>query len=261
MENAPSVFVLFLNVVQGLLHLFSLRACWHKRMTVREAKWLVVHTDRGYVHVLHKTANNNFYIHLLEIKRVGEVSQNNSDQLIGNEDEKKQLLIVQEVRRKSGSIDRGQFVPSLKEAAETHHAETHIDENKMNTAFMVARRSIWLAVVAKFDWARFRFYLTNFVTNKYFLCAGSWCAKSFITSLTMAETGTMLRFRWEFRATLLLLCVWRSAWLAVFLTDAQPVLIRPIHVYQSLIKGVHDYFNNTCVILFHSVASTEVEGE
>ena len=72
----------------------------------------------------------------------------------------------------------------------------------------------------------------------------------------------MLRFRWEFRATLLLLCVWRSARLAVFFTDAQPVLIRPIHVYQSLIKGVHDYFNNTCVILFHgSATSTEVEGE
>ncbi|CAK9807402.1 Probable glutamate receptor [Anthophora quadrimaculata] len=31
----------------------------------------------------------------------------------------------------------------------------------------------------------------------------------------------------------------------------QPLLIRPIHVYESLIKGVHDYFNNTCVILFH----------
>ncbi|KAK1122578.1 hypothetical protein K0M31_009023 [Melipona bicolor] len=71
----------------------------------------------------------------------------------------------------------------------------------------------------------------------------------------------MLRFRWEFRATLLLLCVWRSARFAVFLTDAEPVLIRPIHVYQSLIKGVHDYFNNTCVILFHgSVTSIEVEG-
>ncbi|KOX79721.1 Glutamate receptor delta-1 subunit [Melipona quadrifasciata] len=71
----------------------------------------------------------------------------------------------------------------------------------------------------------------------------------------------MLRFRREFRATLLLLCVWRSARFAVSLTDAEPVLIRPIHVYQSLIKGVHDYFNNTCVILFHgSATSMEVEG-
>lgn len=40
------------------------------------------------------------------------------------------------------------------------------------------------------------------------------------------------------------------------------VLIRPIAVYQSLIKGVHDYFNNTCVILLRgSSKPIEDEGE
>ncbi|XP_015511066.2 probable glutamate receptor isoform X1 [Neodiprion lecontei] len=29
-------------------------------------------------------------------------------------------------------------------------------------------------------------------------------------------------------------------------------LIRPNHVYQSMISGVHDYFNNTCIILLHA---------
>nr|XP_033342788.1 glutamate receptor ionotropic, delta-1-like [Megalopta genalis] len=33
--------------------------------------------------------------------------------------------------------------------------------------------------------------------------------------------------------------------------EAEPVLIRPLPVYQNLIRGVHDYFNNTCIILFH----------
>ncbi|XP_017796565.1 PREDICTED: probable glutamate receptor [Habropoda laboriosa] len=52
--------------------------------------------------------------------------------------------------------------------------------------------------------------------------------------------------RWELRAMLFLLCVSRCA-----SSLAEPFLIRPIYVYQSLIKGVHDYFNNTCIILFH----------
>ncbi|XP_078039267.1 putative glutamate receptor isoform X2 [Augochlora pura] len=33
--------------------------------------------------------------------------------------------------------------------------------------------------------------------------------------------------------------------------DTDPILIRPLSVYENLIKGVHDYFNNTCIILFH----------
>ncbi|XP_029052773.2 probable glutamate receptor [Osmia bicornis bicornis] len=38
------------------------------------------------------------------------------------------------------------------------------------------------------------------------------------------------------------------------------ILIRPIAVYQSLIKGVHDYFNNTCVILLRG-SSRPIEEE
>ncbi|XP_050484650.1 uncharacterized protein LOC126870718 isoform X4 [Bombus huntii] len=67
----------------------------------------------------------------------------------------------------------------------------------------------------------------------------------------LTKEVTMLRFRREFCATLLLLCVSRSTRLSASLADAEPVLIRPLKVYESLIKGVHDHFNNTCIILFH----------
>lgn len=72
----------------------------------------------------------------------------------------------------------------------------------------------------------------------------------------------MLRFRREFCATLLLLCVSRGTCLSASLADAEPVLIRPLKVYESLIKGVHDHFNNTCIILFHGTMNViEKKGE
>ena len=61
----------------------------------------------------------------------------------------------------------------------------------------------------------------------------------------------MLRFRREFCVTLLLLCVSRSTHLSASSADTEPILIRPLKVYESMIKGVHDHFNNTCIILFH----------
>ncbi|XP_060825021.1 glutamate receptor U1-like isoform X2 [Bombus pascuorum] len=61
----------------------------------------------------------------------------------------------------------------------------------------------------------------------------------------------MLRFRREFCVTLLLLCVSRSTHLSGSSADTEPILIRPLKVYESMIKGVHDHFNNTCIILFH----------
>ena len=39
------------------------------------------------------------------------------------------------------------------------------------------------------------------------------------------------------------------------LRSARPVenqLIRPVGVYQDIIQGIHDHFNNTCIILLHS---------
>ncbi|XP_076394994.1 glutamate receptor isoform X2 [Megachile rotundata] len=46
------------------------------------------------------------------------------------------------------------------------------------------------------------------------------------------------------------------------IASAETILIRPIAVYQSLIKGIHDYFNNTCVILLRgSSKPMEEEGE
>ncbi|XP_019887827.1 glutamate receptor ionotropic, kainate 2 isoform X2 [Ooceraea biroi] len=33
---------------------------------------------------------------------------------------------------------------------------------------------------------------------------------------------------------------------------ARGQLIRPVYVYEGLIKGIHDYFNNTCIILLHT---------
>ncbi|XP_011872070.1 PREDICTED: glutamate receptor U1-like isoform X2 [Vollenhovia emeryi] len=40
------------------------------------------------------------------------------------------------------------------------------------------------------------------------------------------------------------------AWATSDLPSGQ--LIRPVYVYQGLIKGIHDYFNNTCVIFLHN---------
>ncbi|XP_043266187.1 probable glutamate receptor [Colletes gigas] len=41
----------------------------------------------------------------------------------------------------------------------------------------------------------------------------------------------------------------------------KPLMIRPQRVYENLIKGVHDFFNNTCIILFHGSPNViETEG-
>lgn len=29
-------------------------------------------------------------------------------------------------------------------------------------------------------------------------------------------------------------------------------MIRPVYVYEHVIRGMHDYFNNTCIILLHN---------
>ncbi|XP_054004327.1 probable glutamate receptor isoform X1 [Hylaeus anthracinus] len=51
---------------------------------------------------------------------------------------------------------------------------------------------------------------------------------------------------------LLVVCVLRDSHSQpIVAMDDNPLLIRPLNVYQSMIKGVHDYFNNTCIILFH----------
>lgn len=39
-------------------------------------------------------------------------------------------------------------------------------------------------------------------------------------------------------------------------------LIRPIYVYEGLIRDIHTYFNNTCIILLHSNPNPiETQGE
>ncbi|XP_076394998.1 glutamate receptor U1 isoform X6 [Megachile rotundata] len=45
------------------------------------------------------------------------------------------------------------------------------------------------------------------------------------------------------------------------IASAETILIRPIAVYQSLIKGIHDYFNNTCVILLRGSSKPMEEEE
>ena len=57
---------------------------------------------------------------------------------------------------------------------------------------------------------------------------------------------------WRFRALFLLLCATGSAFEEPASTGQ--LLIRPLYVYEGLIKGVHDYFNNTCIILFHGAS-------
>lgn len=54
-------------------------------------------------------------------------------------------------------------------------------------------------------------------------------------------------------------CVSSSSRFPLPSANAEPLLIRPLRVYESLIEGVHDYFNNTCVILFHG-STNSVEG-
>ncbi|XP_076164714.1 glutamate receptor ionotropic, delta-1 isoform X4 [Ptiloglossa arizonensis] len=60
--------------------------------------------------------------------------------------------------------------------------------------------------------------------------------------------------------------MWRlnffTLWLLLALASTQKSLLtRPLHVYENLIQGVHDYFNNTCIILFHGSPNViETEG-
>ena len=30
-------------------------------------------------------------------------------------------------------------------------------------------------------------------------------------------------------------------------------LVRPLYIYKNIIEGIHLYFNNTCIILLHSI--------
>lgn len=66
----------------------------------------------------------------------------------------------------------------------------------------------------------------------------------------------------QFRTTLLLILCSSCVYLDILPVEAESILIRPYYVYENLIKGVHDYFNNTCIILFHGSSKLrEEEGE
>ncbi|XP_020281630.1 uncharacterized protein LOC109853695 [Pseudomyrmex gracilis] len=41
-------------------------------------------------------------------------------------------------------------------------------------------------------------------------------------------------------------------WMTVIFDLACGQLIRPVYVYEGLIRDIHDYFNNTCIILLHA---------
>ncbi|KAL0119313.1 hypothetical protein PUN28_009707 [Cardiocondyla obscurior] len=52
----------------------------------------------------------------------------------------------------------------------------------------------------------------------------------------------------------LIVCTWTAHF-------ARGQLIRPVYVYEGLIKGIHDYFNNTCIILLHNTSNpVETQG-
>lgn len=42
-----------------------------------------------------------------------------------------------------------------------------------------------------------------------------------------------------------------TVFLITKLTSCQ--LIRDIEIYDVIVNGIHDYFNNTCIILLHSI--------
>lgn len=51
-------------------------------------------------------------------------------------------------------------------------------------------------------------------------------------------------------------------WIALTFSFADSQLIRPIYVYEGLIRDIHDYFNNTCIILLHANPNPiETQGE
>lgn len=65
------------------------------------------------------------------------------------------------------------------------------------------------------------------------------------------NTTRHIMTNFQFHTTLLLLCVSSCVYLDILPVKTESILIRPYYVYENLIKGVHDYFNNTCIILFH----------
>nr|XP_031847331.1 uncharacterized protein LOC116433408 isoform X3 [Nomia melanderi] len=67
---------------------------------------------------------------------------------------------------------------------------------------------------------------------------------------TGARKATRSRARRWLVLALPILCLWEGG-VRSKPEDNEPILIRPLFVYENLIKGVHDYFNNTCIILFH----------
>lgn len=76
------------------------------------------------------------------------------------------------------------------------------------------------------------------------------------------NTTRHIMTNFQFHTTLLLLCVSSCVYLDILPVKAESILIRPYYVYENLIKGVHDYFNNTCIILFHGSSKLiEEEGE
>lgn len=51
-------------------------------------------------------------------------------------------------------------------------------------------------------------------------------------------------------------------WIIVMFDLVWGQLIRPIYVYEGLIRDIHTYFNNTCIILLHSNPNPiETQGE
>jgi len=51
-------------------------------------------------------------------------------------------------------------------------------------------------------------------------------------------------------------------WIALVAMTGSAQLIKPVYVYERLIRDIHIYFNNTCIILLHNNPNpTETQGE
>lgn len=86
--------------------------------------------------------------------------------------------------------------------------------------------------------------------------------ESLVIQIDLANNTRYIMTNFQFHTTLLLLCVSSCVYLDILPVEAESILIRPYYVYKNLIKGVHDYFNNTCIILFHGSSKLiEEEGE
>lgn len=70
-----------------------------------------------------------------------------------------------------------------------------------------------------------------------------------------------LKLKLDLRSSsIALACVVMTMTMTVGLARGQ--LIRPVDVYKDLIRTIHDYFNNTCIILLHSIPnSVEDQGK